>query len=140
MGVAIAIVHFKKTFYEAENAKLAYKAAVKNENKTEEEFLEEVVAEKLEADISDVIKEVEKTDGKTGPELHNQLIAATTELVKELGEGTEFHLSINPPQYADETSGGTVMIDYSKMPKIESPKDIQAIEASKKQTEEKKDV
>lgn len=129
MAVGISVVHFKKTFYEAENAKLAYKAAVKDNEKTETQFLNEVVAEKLETDVTNVVTEIEKTDGKTKPELHSELVAATTELVKELGHGTEFHLSLNPPAYANENGGGSLTIDYSSMPKLETKKETSALEA-----------
>lgn len=139
MAVAISVVHFKKTFYEAENSKLAYKAAVKNNEKTEAQFLKDVVAEKLESDITEVISEIEKTDGKTAPELHNQLVAATTELVKELGHGTEFHLSLNPPKYATENGGGVLKIDYSSMPKLES-NEPKTLEAGQTKTEDKKNA
>lgn len=138
MGVAIAIVHFKKTFYEAENAKLAYKAAVKKINKSETQFLNEVISEKLEADITEVISEIEKTDGKTAPELHSELVTATTELVKELGHGTEFHLSLNPPSYVNENGSGSLTIDYSNMPKLEDKKEVKTIESGK--TKETKDI
>jgi len=131
MGVAIAVVHFKKTFYEAENAKLAYRAAVKNNEKTEAEFLQEVISEKLESDVTEVIGVIEKTDGKTAPELHGQLVTATAELVKELGHGTEFHLSLNPPKYANENASGSLTIDYSSMPKLEEKKEVKTLEAGK---------
>lgn len=129
MAVAITVVHFKKTFYDAENAKLAYKASVKNSEKTEAQFLKEVVEEKVSSDITDAITEIEKTDGKTTQELHSQLVTATTELVKELGHGTEFHLSLNPPEYVAENKGGSLNIDYSSMPELEKVKETKTLEA-----------
>ncbi len=139
VAVAVSVVHLKKTFYEAENAKLAYKAAVKNDEKTEKAFLNDVVTEKIETDVSEIIKEIEKTDGKTKQELHGQLVAATTELVKELGHGTEFHLSLNPPGYASEYADGALKIDYSSMPKLEEA-EIKAIAAPGQKKEEEPDA
>lgn len=137
LAVAIGIVHLKKTFYEAENAKLAYKAAIKEEKKSEEDFLEEIVEIKLDDELKRIITEIGDRNGKTMPELKSQLISATKDLVKELGEGTEFHLSFNPPAYAKEELGN-LMIDYSKMPKAEietKEKPKQLDEAKKEKTE-----
>ena len=80
-----------------------------------------MIEAKLREDLSGIISEINDTNGKTREELEFQLINATKDLVKELGEGTEFHLSLNPPPYAKE-EGGMLKIDYSKMPKPEIQK------------------
>ena len=122
----------KKTFYEGENARLAYKAHSKKESdKTKEEFLDTVAEEKIEEGVQTAMNEINDRNGKTEEELKVQLINATKELLKELDTGTEFHLSLNPPQYAREGESG-LSIDYKSMPRaqIDEPerKQIESLE------------
>jgi hypothetical protein len=61
------------------------------------------------------------------------LVIATKKLVEALGDGAEFHLSLNPPEYAKEQSG-QLTIDYTKIreiQKVETPKQAQ-LETTKK--------
>lgn len=76
-----------------------------------------------------VVDEIKETKGESRESAHNKLLMATKELIKELGDGVEFHLSLNPPEYAEETAG-SLTIDYKKMPAIETKKELKQIATS----------
>jgi hypothetical protein len=67
---------------------------------------------------------------------------ATKDLVKLLGDGVEFHLSFNPPEYANEKLG-ILNIDYSKMTEVEvdknkKPKQVEAPKLTNDKTNDEK--
>lgn len=134
LGVAFAIVQLKKTYYESEQAKLSYLTSLKQEEKPTEDsqkkYSDRYIEISLEEKIKEVVSTVKEKNGKEELELVNNLVMATKDLVSLLGEGVEFHLSLNPPEYASETSG-ILNIDYSKMPKIEEVKKVKEVESPK---------
>ena len=123
LAVAFAIVELKKTYYDAEQSKLNYLASLRGgEEATEEgrqKFTDRYIKIYLEEKIKEVIEKIGDTNGNAKPEITSHLVMATNELVKQLGEGVEFHLSLNPPQYAREEIN-SLAIDYKKMPKIDA--------------------
>lgn len=132
LGVALCIVQLKKTYYESESARLNYLASI-NEDVTpvdadQKKHSDRFVKVSLEDGVGKVIHNVKDTNGKTAPEITSELVMATTRLVKELDEGTEFHLSLNPPDYAKEEAG-RLEIDYKSMPAIEKSKEIKQLES-----------
>ena len=60
--------------------------------------------------------------------MQTKLVKATTKLVEILGEGTEFHLSLNPPEYVSEQAGQLV-IDYKKIEALKFQTEIKQIES-----------
>ena len=87
------------------------------------------------------LNEVTKLNGHAKDELFNKVVIATKELVKEMGDGVEFHLSLNPPAYASEESG-TLTIDYKKIKdeinqQVEKSKQIEASNSKPKETQQK---
>lgn len=75
---------------------------------------------------------IKELNGETSDSLQTKLVNATTQLIKELGEGTEFHLSLNPPAYAKEQAGQLV-IDYKKMETLKPVEVHKEIEPAKKE-------
>jgi hypothetical protein len=136
LAVAYSIVLLKKTYFESEQAKLNYLTCLDSGKKPNEvdqkKYSEKYIEVSLEEQIKKIISEVKERNGKEEPELLSNLVLATKDLVKQLGDGVEFHLSLNPPEYADEKSG-YLSIDYSKMPKIEADgnKKTKQVEAPK---------
>lgn len=132
LRLASAVLKLRKEYYEGGIAQLTYEAMKEKtkEFQSREQWVEAVNEKQIENGIDDLCKEIGASNGKTEAELKSQLISATKELVNELGEGTEFHLSLNPPEFARETSGA-LEIDYKKMPKIEAEKKQEQIEAAK---------
>lgn len=129
-GLDISQKYFetRKVYFESENAKLDLQAALDKEDVTKTD-IESYQKRKMELLIKD---EVKKAIDKIGVgannknELITKIIKATEKLVKELDEeGTEFHLSLNPPEYANEYMGSLV-IDYSKMPVLNNKKEEKA--------------
>lgn len=125
LKAAKEVLKLRTEYYKSEKAKLEYEAMLKSidvdvkfdKNKFEKyvvERLKQVIDEKVRA----AIDEIKETNGETEESMHNKLVVATTELVKELGNGTEFHLSLNPPEYVQEQAGA-LTIDYAKMREIE---------------------
>jgi hypothetical protein len=112
----------KEQYYKSETAKFDYMASLKKSEDYKEKDLDEYTNKRLDLKISEWVKDELKKLGiknwKSEIELQNQIIKATTELVKELWDhNTEFHLSLNPPEYAEEISW-SLRIDYKKFAKI----------------------
>jgi hypothetical protein len=126
LDTALAVLNLKKTYCESEQAKLNYRASLRDGEKYDEKeqtkHNEKYMDVYLEDKIEKIIKNVNETNGKTPQELHTNLIMATKELVKQLGEGVEFHLSLNPPEYVEEGIS-SLKIDYKNMPAIKAPTD-----------------
>lgn len=115
----------RKTYFESEEARISYEASLDKDagGKSHEAFdtyKERWLKIFIETEIKKAIEAIE-LNGHTREELQTKLVKATTKLVEQLGEGTEFHLSLNPPPYAAE-EGGELKIDYKKI-KESSPKD-----------------
>jgi len=135
-GLDIAQKYFdmKKSYFESGKAKLDLQAASEKET-IDKADLESYQKRRLQLLIEDEVKKsIEKIGIGTNDknELTIKIIKATGQLVKELDEeGTEFHLSLDPPEYASEYMGSLV-IDYSKIPTLNGKKEeIKQIEAPK---------
>jgi len=130
-------------YFKTKQAEIAYEMTLKDEEKKpaggfekfKEEWLNRFTRKKVEEAV-----EVIGTNGQTQPELASKLVKATTKLVKELDAGAEFHLSLNPPAYAQEHAGSLV-IDYKQLAKLKpkEKKEVKQVEAPKLQAEEKQD-
>jgi len=132
LDIAKKFYETREAYYKSKDAELNYKASLKKEEEFSRKELEEYTKRRLdliiEEKVNEAIEKIQNTNGKTKEELQNQLVRGVKELVKELGEGTEFHLSLNPPEYITG-SIGSLRIDYKKVRAIQ--------EAEKKQIEEK---
>lgn len=138
----IAQEYFKMEteYFKSKEAEIAYEAAkislsnTNNIDLSSEDFKKNWLEVFIKKEVSLLVEEkIKALNGSTKEELQTRLVIATTSLVKELGEGTEFHLSLNPPQYAEEQAG-QLIIDYNKIRtarEIDKPKQAQ-IEASPK--------
>jgi len=142
LKIAQEYLKAESEYFKSREAKIGFEASKKrNDDLTFESYkkgwLEEFIKEEIKSLVEEKIKE---TNGETRGSLQTKLVIATTNLVKELGEGTEFHLSLNPPEYATEQAG-QLIIDYKKiqLSKPESkPKQIaQAIKVIKEEADEK---
>ena len=118
LKIAKEFLETTKTYYEWKKAKLDYLASLKKDEKFNETAFTEYKEKRIELEIDDKIQETIKNlpvkNWKSEAELQTQLIIATKGLIKELWEGTEFHLSLNPPTYAYE-SWSSLEIDYKKI-------------------------
>lgn len=107
---------------------------------TIDDYLEKVIDEKIQKGVEERISKLGTPGGKTQGESTTMLVQATKELVKELGEGTEFHLSLNPPDYIkDEATTEYFTIDYNSIPKpnkLEETKETLSINEGRTQKEE----
>ena len=121
----IAQEYFKteKEYYGSRKAKSDYRASLKRDDDFSDDELKKYTKKRLELfieeKVSEAIDTIDERNGKTKPEMNTQLVIATKDLVKELGTGVEFHLSLNPPAYAEETAEG-LRIDYSKIKKLKA--------------------
>lgn len=124
-------------YFKSEQAKLAYEASLSDNNSKEsyDKYQEKYLNLLVKREVKKAIENIKETNGKSVEELNSHLVIATKKLVKELGDGVEFHLSLNPPEYAKERVGN-LSIDYKKinMQEREGIKDekTKQIEASKK--------
>ncbi|MFA5777236.1 MAG: hypothetical protein WC906_02250 [Parcubacteria group bacterium] len=127
----------KAEYFKSMEAKISYETAKLSleKGKTlefddfENRWLKEFIKKEIKTLVEEKIKE---TNGESNESLQTKLVIATTELIKELGEGTEFHLSLNPPQYTTEQAGQldinykkiqlSQKIEDTKKRRIESPK------------------
>jgi len=122
----IAKEYFKvrTEYFKSEQAKIGYEASLKEE--TFEKYQDRWLKIFVEEEVNKAVREI-GTHGQTEVELQTKLIKATEKLIKVLEEGTEFHLSLNPPSYASEERG-ELKIDYSKI-KESLPKEDKSVKA-----------
>lgn len=126
VSLALQAIDFRDSRKDSDDLRLAKKAidARDSENDiTEQKLLNSMVDEKIAEDSEKVVDELGCPDGREKPETLSMVIGAVKELVKEIDKGTEFHLSLNPPEYAKENGSNgmpAITIDYSSIPKIEA--------------------
>ena len=131
-ALKIAQEFFKaeKLFYESGEARMNYKAALLQLKKQEEkiddkqvkEYAKSVIKVRIEQKIEEIVKELPR-NGQTEQEAISKMTKAVTAIETELNNGLEFHLSLNPPKYAEEDSGN-ISINYNMLREIEN-KDIE---------------
>lgn len=134
----------KKEYYGSKKAESDYRASLKKVDDFSKEELKNYTERRLELlieeKVSEAINTIDGKNGKTKPEINTQLVIATKDLVKELGTGVEFHLSLNPPAYAEETAEG-LRIDYKKIEELKTreskPKQIKGAEDTGNKEQEK---
>ena len=126
VSLALQAIDFRDSRKDSDDLRLAKKAidARDAENDiTEQKLLNSMVDEKITEDSEKVVDDLGYPDGREKPETLSMVIGAVKELVKEIDKGTEFHLSLNPPEYAKENGANgmpAITIDYSSIPKIEA--------------------
>ncbi len=130
LKVAQEYLKAEKEYFSSKEAEISYqtaKLALENLQKKSlredkaidvlslEEYKENWLTNFIRENIKTLVEEeIKELNGGTSEEIQTRFVVATTALVKELGEGTEFHLSLNPPEYAKEQAGKLV-IDYKKL-------------------------
>lgn len=126
LKIAQEIMKLRKEYFNSEKARIEYETAkelfgqAKNAP-TLVQFQEKKLEKIIESKVKEAVAEIENKGAKGKDELTNQLVKATTDLVGALGDGVEFHLSLNPPEYAKETAG-SLTIDYKKMRELDEAK------------------
>ena len=123
LKTAQEIFKTKKEYYNSAKAKLDYEASLSKGDKFDEgdfkKYQERRLELEVEEEVEKTIEYIGETNGAKEIELKTKLIIATKELIKELEKGTEFHLSLNPPDYAKEQKG-YLEINYKSL-KYEKP-------------------
>lgn len=121
LKIAKEIFETKKTYYESKQAELDYRASLKQDGDFDKKELKNYIDKRISLSISDKvaheISSMEIKSSKSEPELLNQIIKATTSLIDELWKWTEFHLSLNPPEYATQ-DWEELRIDYEYIRKL----------------------
>lgn len=127
VSLALQAIDFRDSRKDSDDLRLAKKAIDARDSSndiTEQKLLNSMVDEKIAEDTEKVVDELGCPDGREKPETLSMVIGAVKELVKEIDKGTEFHLSLNPPEYAKENGSNgmpAITIDYKSIPKIETP-------------------
>ena len=86
-------------------------------NKFKEKRIQLEIEFKLKQVIKNITNDRKDINGMSCNELENRLKVATNDLIKEIENRVEFHLSLNPPKYLIE-SNGKLEIDYMEIRKI----------------------
>ena len=114
----------KEEYYKSGEAKIHYEAAKaeatkKATDKEIREYASRVVDKKIELVIEQTVAELPDIGNKNenGTKLRKTVISISD----ELNNGLEFHLSLNPPKYAEE-DGGKISINYETIRQIEADK------------------
>jgi hypothetical protein len=142
-ALKIAQEFFKteKEFYESGKAKINYKAALlhfkdaekKASEKDIEEYAKEVINIEINIKINNLVKEL-PSNGHSENEVITKMSKTVNAITAELHKGLEFHLSLNPPKYAEEDNG-KISINYEEIRQIEVEK-----KAPKQITEKEKNI
>lgn len=149
LKIAQEALKTKKLYYEGEKAEIEFKKAeieyqsALKVNKTSDAEIEatkdqidKYIQNKIDFEMENKIKKIVHEIGhgsKTEDEVITQIMIGTKNLIKDMEEGTEFHLSLNPPEYAKETSKG-LTIDYSKLSLITKASETKALTSASKLT------
>jgi hypothetical protein len=125
IDLALRIVDFKKKKTESSETPAEVKVINEingsNNTITQNVYVNKLADDKIEAGVGKTIENIGVPDNRAQAEFNTMLVNATKELIKELGKGTEFHLSLNPPEYLEESKQfAGLKIDYSSMPQIEN--------------------
>lgn len=134
----------KIEYYKSKKARLDYEAALAiqpdgkatNTDTGFEQFKEKRMDLELEEEAKKVVEDITQPNGREHSELVTQVIKEVKGLINEMGEGVEFHLSLNPPGYATE-EGGLLSIDYKKI--AEHNQEQKRLEEESKQLEAPKE-
>ena len=145
LKVAQEYFKMKKEYFGSEKAKLDYKASLEKTNKVTEKELESYTNKRLELEIekgvNKILGAIKNANGFTDSEISSKIIIATKDLIKELGKGVEFHLSLNPPKYANEDSG-LLEINYKQIESslsLKKEEEVKKIKASMPKERDKKE-
>ena len=131
LKISQEVLKTRTEYFKSQEARISYEAAKEDKTKISDsdykKYAKEWIKLFIVREVEKNINEIAGRNGHSDNELQIKLIKGTTELVKELDEGTEFHLSLNPPEYATEKMG-CIKIDYSKLPQpaIEEAKQLTA--------------
>jgi hypothetical protein len=133
LQIAQEILKVKTEYFKSEEAKLNYETSLRKDEKYSDKGLADFNEKRMKLlvnrEVRKVVEEMKEKNGETEESMHTKLVVATTCLITELVKGTEFHLSLNPPEYAKEIAGSLV-IDYKNMPKLEKNDDIKQLGSS----------
>ncbi|MGO3702179.1 MAG: hypothetical protein ACTJG2_03270 [Candidatus Saccharimonadales bacterium] len=147
VSLALQAIDFRDSRKGSDDLRLAKKAIDTRDPQndlTEQKLLNSMVDGKIEEDVETTIDELGCPDGRGKPETSTMVIGAVKELVKEIDKGTEFHLSLNPPEYAKENGSNdmpAITIDYSSIPRISTPEaEVAQIEAGEVAAETSEDM
>lgn len=118
LEIAERSLRVRKEWFLSEEARISFEISKEQiKGFTIEKYKDDYLKLYIDKKVNEIIEQIKDGHGKTSPELHSTLVKGTTRLVKALGEGVEFHLSYNPPEYAKE-SKGKIEIDYKKIRQI----------------------
>jgi hypothetical protein len=122
LKVAQEFFKTRTEYFKSKSAELDYRASLQSAQNPSPGGLRGYKIKRMNLELEERIKEVvnEALDkrGRSAEELHTHLVNATKDLVKELGAGVEFHLSLNPPNFASEKNG-KLSIDYKKIRELQ---------------------
>lgn len=131
VSLALQTIDFRDARKGSEDLRLTRKTLDTKdpENKlTEQKLLNGIVEEKITEGATEVVEKLGAPDGREKPETVSMIIGAVKDLVKEFDKGTEFHLSLNPPAYTEESSTGSITIDYKNIPQLDEKKPTKQLE------------
>ena len=140
LHVSQEVFKTRREFFDSESARINFEMLKAKQDKyTFEDYKKEYEKQEIDQKVKDELSKVdEKTlNGRTHAEAHTNLVKAVTELVKQMDGGTEFHLSLNPPEYAKE-SQGRLEINYKKI-KEQNAEQIDEKNPAQIESEESKD-
>ncbi len=140
LNIVHKVFEIRTEYFKSESARIAYEASVKQQETTEQGFKlyeEEYVSIFINKEINKAIDEIGK-NGQTKQELQSHLVNGTNKLIQQLEAGVEFHLSLNPPSFAEENKE-SILINYKKIREI-IPKKSEEVKEIESKNEQKKDI
>lgn len=104
----------RERYYKSEEAKIHYQAAMKKEATDEElrEYVATVKKLELRARAKELMKNLDIEENNH--EVEGKIVKTVEMLEKQMEQGTEFHLSLNPPTFVQEQDG-KISINYEQI-------------------------
>lgn len=133
LSVALDIINLKRNDRDNTLERVMLELLMQKGIETSKEDLDkDIVGLQAKKQARNIVKQLGEKDGKSTAEMETMTVKAITELVRELKQGTEFHLSLNPPKYISEQNNGlTLKIDYYAMKKEVNSKKTKALDKGK---------
>jgi hypothetical protein len=140
IDIARELIQLRKEWYESEDIRIEVEikekiTADQITGKQIEAYINEKITKKLEKKVKGLIHELPSEETQQNQEMETSISKGIQKAIKLIEQGTEFHPSLNPPEYIEEDKQGIYHIDYDQVRRLIEEKRKQ--EAQPKQVEHK---
>lgn len=133
-GIAWFAIKTRKMWYESEQTRLTVLSMKDKDKKVDDKsYVDSLINKLINEEATKLVEQLGTPDNREVPETISMVEGGVKAIVEEIDNGSEFHLSLNPPEYLAESKDGRLFkINYSQIPKIEKLEKAKEISAGNK--------